>query len=90
MSISLEYSRPTPNEDKVFHIPEMHIVGMVDGKISESGSFKFCVLNGGYGGRYEAETNSVFIRKEHQIKPVTIMWLDTDRMPPDLKSEWYL
>ena len=89
-SISLEHTRPTPGPDKYFHIPEMLIVGKVVGKIADDGSFKFDVLNGGYGGQYCGENNSVIIRKEHQIKPITLMWLDTEKMPPDLKSEWYL
>lgn len=89
MSISLEYTRPTLGKDRIIHIPEMNIVAKA-GKISENGNFKFDTLNGGCGGSYEAETNSVYIRSEHKIRPVTILYLDTEKMPPDLKSEWYL
>lgn len=89
MEISLEYTRPTLGKDRIIFIPEMHIVAEA-GKIKENGNFEFNVLNGGWRGKYQAETNSVFLPKERQIKPVTILYLDTNKMPPDLKSEWYL
>lgn len=89
MDISLEYTRPTLGKERIVYIPEMEIVVRA-GKIQENGNFKFDTINGGWGGSYEAETNSVYIRGEHKIKPVTILYLDLDKMPPDLKSEWYL
>lgn len=89
MEIPLEYARPTPGKDRVLYIPEMHFVGKAM-LISANGNIRINGINGGCNGYYEAETSSVIIRGKHEIKPVTILWLDTDKMPPDLKSEWYL
>lgn len=83
------YTRETLGANRIIYIPEMHVVAKV-GRINEYGGFEFEVLNGAWIGRYEASTKSVIIHKQHEIKPVTILYLDTEKMPPDLKSEWYL
>ena len=89
MSISLEYTRPTLGKDRIIYIPEMNIVAKA-GKIAGNGNFRFFPINANWSGSFEAATNAVFMRGDHKIKPVTILYLDTEKMPPGLKSEWYL